>query len=125
MDLRHIVKTRRTELGLTLEQVSAKVGVSIATLQRYESGEIDIYNVHLKKIEKLARALEVSPAFLMGWEEPKKDRFSGTIKDDRLFELWRQLPYKKQQKMLSIIEIELEECATSEGYGISSKGSQR
>ena len=115
MDLRHVIKTRRTELGLTLDQVAEKVGVSIATLQRYESGEIDIYNVHLRKLEKLAKALEVSPAFLMGWEEPKKDRFSGTRKDDRLIELWRQLSYKKQQKMLSIIEIELEDCATSEG----------
>ena len=114
MDLRHVIKTRRTELGLTLDQVAEKVGVSIATLQRYESGEIDIYNVHLKKIEKLAKALEVSPAFLMGWEEPKKDRSLGTRNDDKLIELWRQLPPEKQQKMLSIIELELEECASSE-----------
>ena len=114
MDLRNIVKSRRTELGLTLDQVSKKVGITIATLQRYESGEIDIYNVHLKKIEKLAVALEVSPAFLMGWEEPKKDRFSGTRRDDRLIRLWRQLPYEEQIKMLGRIEDKLEECATSE-----------
>ena len=125
MDLRHVIKSRRTELGLTLDQVAKKVGISIATLQRYESGEIDIYNVHLKKIEKLATALEVSPAFLMGWEKPEKDRFSGTRKDDRLATLWRKLPPEKQQKMLSIIELELEECATSEVPWVSSKRSQR
>ena len=118
MDLRHIIKTRRIELNLTLEQVAQKVGITIATLQRYESGEIDIYNVHLRKLEKLAKALEVSPAFLMGWENrtnPEGHNPFGTRKDDRLIKLWRQLSYKKQQKMLSIIELELEECATSEG----------
>lgn len=125
MDLRHVIKTRRTELGLTLDQVAEKVGVSIATLQRYESGEIDIYNVHLRKLEKLAKALEVSPAFLMGWEEPKKDRFLGTRKDDRLIKSWRQLPPGEQLIMLGRIEAKVEECATSEGHGVSSKGSQR
>lgn len=114
MDLRHVIKTRRTELGLTLDQVAEKVGVSIATLQRYESGEIDIYNVHLKKIEKLARALEVTPAFLMGWEEPIRYVASGTRRDDHLIMLWRQLPYEEQIKMLGRIEDKLAECEGQE-----------
>jgi len=125
MDLRLIIKTRRTELDLTLDQLSKKVGVTIATLQRYESGEIDIYNVHLKKIEKLAKALEVSPAFLMGWENPEKHSPRGTRKDDRLIMLWRQLPYEEQIKMLGRIEDKLEECATREGQEGYPKSAQR
>jgi len=97
--------------------VAEKVGVSIATLQRYESGEIDIYNVHLRKIEKLAAALEVTPAFLMGWEKPEKDRFLGTRKNDRLIKSWRQLPPREQLIMLGRIEAKVEECVTSEDQG--------
>ena len=69
LNIREKIKKRREELGYTLLQVSEKVGISAATYQRYESGEIDIGNVHLDKIEKVAKALNWTPAFLLGWEK--------------------------------------------------------
>ncbi|WP_238882074.1 helix-turn-helix domain-containing protein [Clostridium sp. YIM B02551] len=70
MEMNERIKQRREELGLTLQEVGEYLGVSKATVQRYESGEIK--NLKLDSIEKLAEILKVSPAYLMGWEEQRK-----------------------------------------------------
>lgn len=61
------IRTKRLDLGLTLNDVAKLVGVSSPTIQRYESGEIK--NVRRDKIKLLADALQVTPAYLMDWEE--------------------------------------------------------
>lgn len=68
MDIGARIKRLREGLGLTLEQVGEYVGVNKATVQRYESGEIDIKrNVAIK----LSEVLHADPAYIMGWtEEP-------------------------------------------------------
>ena len=63
--LKDNLKSKRTEKGLTLDEVATKVGVSRQTIQRYESGVIS--NIPSDNIEKLAFALDTSPAELMGW----------------------------------------------------------
>lgn len=71
MDFKDRIKFNREKLGYTLEELSKLVGVSAPTIQRYESGEIK--NVRRDKISKLAKALNVSPAYLMGWEDENSD----------------------------------------------------
>ena len=71
MGLKENIKTRRLALGLTLEQVARAVGVSKATLQRYESGVIS--NIPSEKIELLAHALGTTPSALMGWNTDDLD----------------------------------------------------
>lgn len=60
------ISTRRKELGLTLDEVAAFVGVNKGTVSRWESGEID--NMRRDKIAKLAKVLKVSPLFIMGMD---------------------------------------------------------
>lgn len=67
MEMRTIIKNRRSELGLTLEEVARRVGVSRATVLRWETGAIQ--NLGRDKIAALAAALHVSPEFLLGWTE--------------------------------------------------------
>lgn len=67
MDFKDKIKVNREKLGYTLEELAKLVGVSAPTIQRYESGEIK--NVRRDKIANLAKALSVSPAYLMGWED--------------------------------------------------------
>lgn len=67
MGLKENIKSKRLELGLTLEEVANKIGVKKPTLQRYESGVIS--NIPSDKIEALAEVFDISPAYLMGWEE--------------------------------------------------------
>lgn len=54
------LKQRRIELGLTMLDVAKLVGVSEATISRYESGNIK--NMRRDRIEKYAKALRVSPS---------------------------------------------------------------
>ena len=79
---------RRKELGLTLEEVAKSVGVSKATVSRWESGEID--NMRRDRIAALAKVLRVSPLFIMGIEEeqPASNTYSPTItpQDEREIE---------------------------------------
>lgn len=63
MNIGKNIKTRRTDLGLTLEEVAKIVGVSRQTIQRYESGVIA--SIPFDRIEKLAQALNTTPAFVM------------------------------------------------------------
>lgn len=52
---------------MTLEELGKKANVSRATIQRYKSGVIS--NIPSDRIELIAEALSVSPAYLMGWED--------------------------------------------------------
>ncbi len=61
------LKEARIEKGLTLQQLGKLIGVSHATLSKYESGDIE--NIPPNRIEDLARVLEISPSYLMGWED--------------------------------------------------------
>ncbi|WP_262432529.1 helix-turn-helix domain-containing protein [Qingrenia yutianensis] len=67
MDINEKIKNRRIELGLTMLEVAKKVGVSEATVSRWESG--DIANMRRDKIVLLANALQVPPSFIMDLEE--------------------------------------------------------
>lgn len=71
MDIKDIIKSKRLEKQLTLDEVGRLVGVSGATISRWESG--DIANMKRDKIVKLANALGISPAIIMGWDEHSND----------------------------------------------------
>ncbi len=68
MAIKDILKNRRIELHLTMKEVADKVGVSEGTISRWESGDIE--NMRRDKIMALAKALQISPAVIMGWEDP-------------------------------------------------------
>lgn len=61
------LKQRRKELGLTLAQIADAMGVTEATVQRWESGNIK--SIRYEKIGKLAEVLKIPPAILMGWDD--------------------------------------------------------
>lgn len=64
------IKSRRKELNLTLEQVGDLVGVGKSTVRKWETGDIE--NMKRDKIVKLAKALRVSPSYIMGIEEEEQ-----------------------------------------------------
>lgn len=61
------IKRRRKELKLTADQLAELLGKNRATIYRYESSEIE--NMPIDIIEPLAQVLNVTPAYLMGWDE--------------------------------------------------------
>lgn len=66
------LKERRLQLNLTLKEVAAKVGVSEATVSRWEGGQIA--NMKRQYIAAYAAALQTTPSFIMtGKEEQETD----------------------------------------------------
>ena len=64
------IKELRKAKGLTLEEVGNMVGVGKSTVRKWETGIIA--NMKRDKIAALARALDTTPAYLMGWQEEQK-----------------------------------------------------
>lgn len=61
------IRSRRTELGLTVEELAHKMGYKDkSSISKIENGKADIPQ---SKIAAFADALETTPAYLMGWEE--------------------------------------------------------
>ena len=95
MELKDIIRIRRQELGLTLEDVAKVVGVGKSTVRKWETGYIE--NMRRDKIAKLAEALHTTPAYLMGWEEEAESVASSAGEGARTFlarpidEIWDAL----------------------------------
>lgn len=67
----------RTQAGLTLKELAEKVGVSEATMQKYEKGNIKTVGVDF--ISKLASALDVRRK-ITGWDNPEEYEIYGEAK---------------------------------------------
>lgn len=73
MNVGEKIKFRRKELGLSADQLAEKLGKDRSTIYRYESKEIEKLPVDI--IEPLAKALLVSPQYLMGWTSEKSESY--------------------------------------------------
>ena len=69
MELGDKIKMLREQKDMTLEELGNAVGVGKSTVRKWENGMIA--NMRRDKIAKVAAALDVSPGYLMGWEDDK------------------------------------------------------
>ena len=60
------IKERRNELHMSVDELAQKLNKNRATVYRYEKGEIG--NLPLDILEPLAKALDTTPQYLMGWD---------------------------------------------------------
>lgn len=96
MNTNELIKQRRKELNLTQKEVADSVGVSEATVSRWESG--NIANMGRDKIALLSEILNISPSVIAGYNEndnsnnlsnltPKQEELYNTIikfSDDKI-----------------------------------------
>lgn len=81
------IKNMRLKLGMSQVEFADKINVSKQTLYKYENNVIT--NIPSDKIEAAARLGNVSPSYLMGWEESSENAYSEndnpqfTAKDER------------------------------------------
>ena len=111
------LKQRRTELGLTMLDVAKLVGVSEATISRYESGNIK--NMRRDRIEKYAKALQVSPSDFLDISEeitpvePKEEEETELSKNEReMIEIFKGLTPTQQGKLIERAKIMSEDNET-------------
>lgn len=100
MEVKDVLKSQRIKLGLTLKDIANSVGVSEATVSRWESGDID--NMRRDRIYKLAQVLEISPLIILGIEpkpeDPKKQN------SERFLELLEPLSEEQKEKLYEIMK---------------------
>lgn len=104
-ELSRKIKDLRLKRGMTLEQVGDIVGVGKSTVRKWETGMIA--NMKRDKIALLAQALGTTPAYLMGWEDDKKENTPEDIKlsegEKVLIDLFRKLPDEAQKMYLEVL----------------------
>ena len=61
------IQSRRLELKLSYQDLASKTNMSKSTLQRYETGSIK--NMPVDKLGIISNALDVSPLWLLGFDE--------------------------------------------------------
>ena len=67
-NIRHFRKAK----GMTLRELESLVGITNSTLSKYERNKIPISTM---VVEKISKALNVSPTTLMGWDVPEDAAF--------------------------------------------------
>ena len=70
IDIKKVIKQHRIEAGLTMKELADLVGVSEATVSRWESG--NIATMKHSQISKLCNALHINPANLVPGIEDRK-----------------------------------------------------
>lgn len=70
MEIYERIKARRKEMGLSAEDIAKALGVSRATIYRYESADIEKLPTSILK--PLSDVLKCSIPYLMGWEDAEK-----------------------------------------------------
>lgn len=109
-DLAKKIKQLRLEKDMTLEQVASVVGVGKSTVRKWETGMIA--NMKRDKIALLAKALDTTPSYLMGWGEDttqtnSPDELVLTEGETMLLELFRQIPEDAQKMYLEVLRASL------------------
>ena len=72
MSISKRIKTRRQELGISVEELADRINKNKATIYRYEKG--DIGKVPYDILEPLSEALDVSIGYLLGSEDTFENR---------------------------------------------------
>lgn len=98
------IKNRRLALELSYQDLSDATGISKSTLQRYETGFIK--KVPINQMEVLAKALHVTPAYLMGWEESSPTPLPLTQQEETHIKKYRQLDADGKERVDYVLDME-------------------
>lgn len=60
------IKELRTLAKMSQEELGRRVGVQRAAIQKYEKGTVE--NIPIKTIEQIALVFDVSPTYIVGWD---------------------------------------------------------
>jgi len=107
----------RTEKGMTQDELAVAAGYkSRSSIAKIESGERD---PHQSMIASLAKALNTTPAYLMGWEEdntpvePKEEEETELSENEReMIDIFKGLTPTQQGKLIERARIMSEDNET-------------
>lgn len=85
MSIQERIRNRRNELSMSAETLAEKIGVAKSTVLRYESKGIEKLPIDL--VRPLAKALDVSPSYLLGWDAVYSDS-----QDEEIVSAYKNVP---------------------------------
>lgn len=101
------IKQRRQLLKMSAEELGRRLGKDRSTIYRYEKGDIE--NLPLDILEPIAKALETTPQYLMGWDQVQKknDTLADIVlrlrSDDVFLEAVESLHKMDSEKLSSLL----------------------
>lgn len=72
------IKELRILANMSQEELGKRIGVQRAAIQKYEKGTVE--NIPIKTIEKIANIFNVSPTYIVGWNEHGVNPLAAEIK---------------------------------------------
>ncbi len=109
MSIGEFVKSRRKELGLSADDLAAKIGKNRATVYRYESNYIEKLPVDV--LVPLAAALHVTPGDLISKGEALADQkpepIALTAEEEGLVTKYRRLSPEGRQTVNQYVDFQL------------------
>lgn len=94
------IRKRRLELGMTQSELARLAGYeNRSSIARIERGDT---NLPQSKIVDIARALKVTPSYLMGWEDEEVAML--TAMQEETMEKFLMLSYEHQLVVSSIVD---------------------
>ena len=92
------IKERRQELNISAVELADMLGLSKATVHRYENG--DIRNIKLPVVESMARALRANPLWIIGKSDQKEA--DSMCEKDLLVMIDELIAYAKRTSYLTV-----------------------
>lgn len=87
MNVGERIKSKRLELGMSQDELAKKCGYkSRSSVNKIELAR----DLPLNKVELFAKALDVTPAYLMGWEDMPQQSQNTDREDDKMWYLDRE-----------------------------------
>ena len=121
-----IIKRLRIENNMTLEQLGDKVGVGKSTVRKWENGMIA--NMRRDKIAKIADVFNVSPSYLIGWDNNVGPITNGTkhkapgVTINVLGRVAAGVPIEAIEDVIDTEEISAELASTGDFFGLQIHG---
>ena len=72
------IKNLRVLSGMSQEELGNRVGVQRAAINKYEKGSVT--NIPIATIEKIAQTFDVSPTYIVGWDNTESNPLSAEVK---------------------------------------------
>lgn len=100
------IQERREQIGLSADELAEALGKDRSTIYRYEKG--DISKLPLTILEPLAKILQTTPAYLMGWQKTSDDEIMHKITfapdEHTIIKKYRQLSDESKRKVRENID---------------------
>lgn len=114
MNIGERIKERRKELNMSVDELANRLNKNRTTVYRYEKGDIE--NLPIDILEPLAKALETTPAYLMGWDS-KSNKETVTVGELlKLMRIQRNMTIEEYSKEIGVSADDLRMYESGEKY---------